>query len=1238
MNIFFISNISIKIHLLIFLTFHSVIALANPDQKPDSLSHIIYFTGDYGDTRVKTEYPVLKRMFEMMGQGHENSSLIMLGDIIPKKVISKDANVLESAVAGEMTTRITTILNNFKGNVFIIPGKREWELGGIKGPEAIDIKERFVERQIKKGNVFLPDHGCPGPAEIQINDDIVLLIIDTQWWLNQGIERWREIEQGCPIKEDDFLMQLQDAIFRNKGKKVIVAGHHPIMSFGPHGGYLPAYIHLTPPLFGSLYTLYRKYSGNLNDIVSLRYQFLTSALKDIFRLHDDLIYLSGHERSLQYIPDEKQHYIISGSSLKSTHVSSKNIAGYGTASKGFSRLLFLDNDDVVLEFWAVDIKTGEQDLIFTKKLFNNSENLAIDGNRISLSYQNMSIDTLASLAYGSTNPKPGLLGNNYRREWGSVIQDIPYFDFNSMHGGLKVVQRGGGMQTKSLRLEAKNRKQYVLRSIEKFPEAVVPAILRGTFAEFLVKDLISASHPYGAFAVPSLADAAGVYHTNPQLVYLPRDPALGIYQKDFANGLFLFEERPSRDWNDADFFGNSKDIVNTREVIKKTNTDNEVIVDQEHTLRSRLFDIWIGDWDRHDDQWRWASNKNKDGIKVYQPIPRDRDQAFFNSDGALLRYGTAQPPATKFQGFDYKIRNINGFAFNARHFDRAFLTQPTMDEWVSMAEELQVRLTDDVIEEGIRSLPKPIFDLSGETIIAKLKQRKIDLPDYARTYYSFLAKNVNVVGSDEKELFMVNRVDDESTRVTVYDLKNKSGKIDQIIYQRNFKTNETNEIRLYGLGEDDHFQIIGDVKKGIKVRVIGGDGNDYITDKSKVSGLLKKTLVYDTRTGNRFIPGKETRNRTSNHVDVNVYNRNDFKYNKVTPYVYFDISPDDGIFLNAEANIIKHGFRKNPYASNQTFKFSYSPARNSVKSMYSGDFIGVINKWNLLCDIDFRYPSYTDYYYGMGNETTFDEALRQTGFYHVKYMMLDLKPVLRRDFGLGKHVLGLGLHYNLFELDEDNGTERKFLEDYPNTPLEKDHHYFGPLVQYTYDIRDNNHFTHHGLLYNLEGRYTYALDEDSTDFIKIKSDLAVYLSTGGGLNTTLAFRVGGQSNIGKYQFFQANDLSGSTNLRGHRRMRFSGDHTLFLNMDIRTRFINFRMPLFPGSLGFLGFADTGRVWYENNNGNDPTAPDGYSRHWHVGYGGGIWIAPLRQYVFTFTIADSFTDDQILFKLDYGFFF
>ena len=122
----------------------------------------------------------------------------------------------------------------------------------------------------------------------------------------------------------------------------------------------------------------------------------------------------------------------------------------------------------------------------------------------------------------------------------------------------------------------------------------------------MVQDQISSSHPYGAFVVPYLAEAAGIYHTNPKLVFIPDDPRFGRHQPTFANTLALYEERPAKDWSEADFFGNSPDIENTAKVLTNLAKDNDHYVDEPFVLRSRLFDMFIGDWERHDDQWRWS--------------------------------------------------------------------------------------------------------------------------------------------------------------------------------------------------------------------------------------------------------------------------------------------------------------------------------------------------------------------------------------------------------------------------------------------------------------------------------------------------------------------------------------------------------------------------------------------------------------------------------------------------------
>ena len=108
-------------------------------------------------------------------------------------------------------------------------------------------------------------------------------------------------------------------------------------------------------------------------------------------------------------------------------------------------------------------------------------------------------------------------GNNYREEWVTPIE-IPLFDFRNENGKMKIIKQGGNFQTTTLRLEDEAGKEWVLRSVDKNASDRIPENIRTGMAEDIVQDQMSASNPYGALAIPGIADAAGIYHTNPRLV------------------------------------------------------------------------------------------------------------------------------------------------------------------------------------------------------------------------------------------------------------------------------------------------------------------------------------------------------------------------------------------------------------------------------------------------------------------------------------------------------------------------------------------------------------------------------------------------------------------------------------------------------------------------------------------------------------------------------------------------
>jgi hypothetical protein len=813
-----------------------------------------------------------------------------------------------------------------------------------------------------------------------------------------------------------------------------------------------------------------------------------------------------------------------------------------------------------------------------------------------------------------------LLGNNYRSVWNTPVE-FPAFDIGTKEGGLTILKRGGGMQTHSVRMENKDKKQYVLRSVNKYVDKALPEDLRNTIAEKPVQDAISASNPYGAITVPPLADAIGVYHTNPELFWVPDDPRFGVYRDDLKNEVFLFEERPAGNRKDVQRFGRSKKIVSTEKTIKKIHEDHHHKVDQKAVVRARMLDMLLNDWDRHDDQWRWASFKHKDET-TYKPIPRDRDQVYFVNEGFIMWLAARKWLMPKFQGFDYTIENVEGLGFNARFFDRTFMTEPDLKDWMKIVEDIRSNITDSVIHTAIKRFPPRIYDSIGPDIEAKLKSRRDLLPKYAEEYYRFLAHAVDVVGTEKKELFDVKRKENGNTEVSVYAI-NKSKKIKKQLYHREFKPSETKEIRLYGLKDDDIFRITGSSKKGIKVRIIGGKGKDTVTDSSKVSGISRKTVVYDRKDKHNTInKGSETKLKLSKHKNVNEYNRKQFRYNKTIPLVTGGYNVDDGVFIGGGVKIKRFNFRDSTIQK-ITGDLAFQTGAFAIK--YEALFSGFAGPFDLYVNSDISFPRGTDNFYGLGNTT--EKITDNKTYYRVRYKYARVNPMLKHS--LGKNIYyGFGPLYQFFEVTDT--TDRYIGSLYPDvldSAAYQPHHYAGVNALIDIDTRDDRQIPRKGIHWRTELLGYYGLKkDDNKDFLKLKSELSFYLSFRKDPRVVFAFRAGGAANFGDYEFYYANFLGGKTNLRGFRSNRFAGDYSFYQNTEIRYKIMNINSYFLTGNFGFLLFNDIGRVWVSGED----------SQKWHDGYGGGLWLTPFNFSVVTLNYNRSVEDDLITFTFSYLF--
>lgn len=1202
------------------------------EQTDSNLLYSLYLIGDAGEITPGSQ----SNLSNLSLKSKENtapSSIVFLGDnIYPLGLPDKESEEDRKRAETKLNHQIDA-LDGYEGEIYFIPGNHDWKKGKAGGLKALARQEKYIENYPRKNLHFEPDKGCPGPEVVELTDDLSLIIIDSQWWLHNW-DRDKNINQNCEVQSrPEFLIAFEEALKDNKEKQVIVAMHHPLYSYGEHGGYFRAKDHLFPmtvlshrlyiplPVLGSFYLGLRGNYGNIQDINHPKYYELKRGLLDRAAIYPNVIFVAGHEHNLQYIKKRGQHFMVTGSGSKITALGNGKDLLYGHAMQGFMQLDFYPKGKTILKVWEIT-NSSSPFLTYQKVIIEEAEDLLAQDIIEAYDSIPLNFSTRISNAYERGGVYRFLFGDHYRDLYGMDLS-VPVLNLEEGLDGLIPVKKGGGFQTNSLRLETQDGREYVLRSLDKDATRLLPEVFQSTFAADILQDQFTASHPFAAFVIPSMANAAGLYHTNPRLVYLPGQSRLSSYNKDFKDALYLFEERPDGDWSDNISFGNSPEVMSTGDVIEAVTTEYDHRVDQPFTLRSRLFDMFIGDWDRHDDQWRWASLEPVDGKgKIYRPIPRDRDQALSNYDGLIVILANWYTPnLRKMSTFSGDIKRIKWFNFNARYFDRHFLNQMTQDDWINGARELQLALTDSVILHSLKSWPAEVYAAEGDRIFTLLKQRRDNLVDFATRYYQELAKTVDIPGTVARDYFKVTWLENGNIQVSVYD-QSKKGEADELYYSREIRSNETTEVNLYAMDGDDILHFSGTGKSRISVNVLGGADKDQFEESNF---LRKKRLgIQDKNSIDRLPPSLHKYYREVHDDKDNEYDRKAFAYDYAIPLIAVAANPDDGFLLGGGVEWTKHAFQKEPYASRHSILGQFAFSSEAFKLAYTGRWNEVLGKVDFNLGVLFQGPTYIQNFFGFGNDTDANFENNDIDFFRVKIRNYALYPsLIRRIDDNGQ----LELNGSLEAIRVDK-TPGRFIQSPTSGVSEEvfDNQYFTGLgLTFKYRFYDNPLLTRRGINFNLNLGAESELET---------GDLHTWFSPSLSFNyqfkylmqPVIATRIGAEFHGGEFDFFQGAILGGADKMRGLRKERFTGSSMFYHNTDLRFQVFRFKSYYLPSMVGLLLSFDHGRVWYQEEN----------SDTWHYSYGGGIWMSPFQTLLFTLNYHVSDVDDRFTFGM--GFFF
>lgn len=801
-------------------------------------------------------------------------------------------------------------------------------------------------------------------------------------------------------------------------------------------------------------------------------------------------------------------------------------------------------------------------------------------------YFSKEVTVTANKDYARSGFSEIFFGKHWRDLWTTPFK-AGVLDMNKFAGGLTPIKKGGGLQTISLRMKGNDGKIYKFRSINKDPSKVLDPELQETFVADIFKDQISTSNPFAAMIVAPMLNAIGVLNAQPFVAIMPNDPKLGKFRKEFANQLGTIEESPKEGIDGEKGFGESDKIINTFKLYKKLEKDNDNIVDSDEFLKARLFDIMIGDWDRHSDQWLWAAYE-EDGKTIYKPIPRDRDQAFCLYDGLFPKI--ASKSITQIEGYGKDYPKIYDLTFNGRYVDRRFLTSLPKRKYDSLTAFIQEKITNEVIRDAVRKMPPEWYRIEGKNLESMIISRRNKLKEASDEFYELVNEIVDVYGSNKSEYVEIEILNEDELNLKLYKKDKQTGqKTGEPFFTKTFNSDYTNEIRLYlNSGKDVIYQN-RENSTGIDIEILGDES------KIKFEGYpeLRTDVMEDQRPKNDAVERFEPKNENRGY---------DWRFGPV-----FNYNSDDGLILGGGPILYKHGLNAVPYVYRMSFLASYALKAKSYNLKYSGDFYSLIKGVRVLVDIQKTQLAITRFF-GEGNQTTYNKTLDQNGFYKVGQELTYIASTF--EFNITKKIMAsLTPFYKYSDVSYDQNT---LLGENPDTYGIGSLKYVGLKGSLSYDSRDNESEPFYGIYSQLLTNYTPDYFGNEFNFGKAGLDFRAYYSTDSIKGFTFAYRAAGGNIWGTYPFYESVFLGGINSLKGYSRERFAGNGVLLTQGEIRWRVAKVKI-FFPSMLGLSAFGGVGRVFLKGES----------SSQWHDSYGGSIWLSYLsRMFNIGFTVAKS----------------
>jgi len=311
------------IFLLLLPTIYSHAQQSNVAQR-------IFLVGDAVQLQ-NGKQPVCDWLKQHVDWNDSKNTIIYLGNnIYPEGMPdegSKSYNTAKEVIDYELS-----LVQGKNAKAFFIPGNLEWKRGKPGGFAQVQNEWRYINKFQLPNVQMLPSNGCPGPVDIKVGDKVVLVFMDSQWWLQQNEKPG--VESDCDFKtEDEVITALKDVIGTYPDKLIILAMHHPLYSDGKSGGTIK---------------------------IKQQYKNMITRVEEVLRLHPNIIQAAAHNHSLQFLQHDSVSFIVSGAGSETTSIKNGKNSLFSKTENGFAVVEVSTDGKVTVKFYAVESNDLQQ--------------------------------------------------------------------------------------------------------------------------------------------------------------------------------------------------------------------------------------------------------------------------------------------------------------------------------------------------------------------------------------------------------------------------------------------------------------------------------------------------------------------------------------------------------------------------------------------------------------------------------------------------------------------------------------------------------------------------------------------------------------------------------------------------------------------------------------------------------------------------------------------------------------